>query len=156
MTNMASDLKLTVKAPSAGGFQNQLYLTKQGVFHLISKSRSPFAKELANHFGMQVADICSPTCEATTLRQIATVFADEECIFQYSVDAYRIDLYMPKYKLAIECDEGFHARRLQEDEERQIHIEQTLRCKFIRYQPQVKGFDIFAVLRLIYKHLRAC
>ena len=32
-------------------------------------------------------------------------------IEQYHVDGYRIDLYFPEYKLAIECDEFGHRDR---------------------------------------------
>jgi very-short-patch-repair endonuclease len=32
-------------------------------------------------------------------------FRNEEMIEQYTVLKYRIDLYFPRYKLAIECDE---------------------------------------------------
>ena len=37
-----------------------------------------------------------------TLRQIIQVFNEEEMIYQFGVKKYRIDLYFPKYKLAIE------------------------------------------------------
>ena len=30
------------------------------------------------------------------------------CHKQYSVKKFKIDLYMPEYNLAIECDEQFH------------------------------------------------
>ena len=43
-------------------------------------------------------------------------------IDQYTVDNYRIDLYFPKHKLAIECDEFDHADRdIEYEVKRQNH-----------------------------------
>ena len=38
-------------------------------------------------------------------------FNGEEMIHQFSAGKYRIDLYFPEYKLAIECDEFDHRGR---------------------------------------------
>ena len=44
-----------------------------------------------------------------TLDQIMQAFNGEQMIHQFSAGKYRINLYFPKYKLAIECD-GFDHR----------------------------------------------
>ena len=43
--------------------------------------------------------------EQDTLKQNMQAFNREEMIRQFSVGKYRINLYFPRYKLAIECDE---------------------------------------------------
>lgn len=73
---------------------------------------------------------------------------------QYSVDKYRIDLYFIDYKLAIECDENRHNSKKENDEIRQNYIESKLNCKFIRYNPEEKDFNIFKVIGEIYEHLK--
>ena len=56
-----------------------------------------------------------------------------ECIKQYKVLNYRIDLYIPKLKLVIEYDENDHKDYTYEEQEgRQKEIEKELDCKFIR------------------------
>ena len=69
---------------------------------------------------------------------------------QFNIDGYRIDLYFPGHKLAIECDEFDHADKDIECEvNRQKHIEEKLGCTFIRYNPDAKRFDLFEVINRI-------
>lgn len=61
---------------------------------------------------------------------------------------YRIDLYYPAYKIAVECDEFGHASRDKAIErERQDTITKTLGCVFFRFNPDAKGFSIDKVIR---------
>lgn len=53
-------------------------------------------------------------------------------IEQYQVDNYRIDLYIPKYNIAIEIDEKEHKYKKDYDKIRQNYIENQIQCKFIR------------------------
>ena len=73
---------------------------------------------------------------------------------QYTVDGYRIDLYFPIHKLAIECDElGHKDRDIGYEVTRQKYIETKLGCTFIRYNPDAKEFDIFSVINSIMKYI---
>ncbi len=51
---------------------------------------------------------------------------------QYKVNDYRIDLYIPKYNIAIEIDEEEHKYKRDNDLIRQKYIENQIHCKFIR------------------------
>lgn len=55
-----------------------------------------------------------------------------EYILQYPIDKYRIDLYIPKYNIAIEIDEEEHRYKKEYDFRRQDYIENKIHCKFIR------------------------
>jgi very-short-patch-repair endonuclease len=55
-----------------------------------------------------------------------------ECVKQYQVLNYRIDLYIKDLNIAVEYDEGHHSSQAEEDDIRQITIEKQLGCKFIR------------------------
>ena len=56
-----------------------------------------------------------------------------ECIRQYSILNYKIDLYIKDINIAIEYDENGHANYTYEAHEgRQKEIEKELGCKFIR------------------------
>ena len=92
--------------------------------------------------------------ETTTLSHVQEAFKREEMIEQYNVDGYRIDLYFPEYKLAIECDEfGHRDRDLEYEVKRQKYIEGELKCSFIRFNPDARDFNIFRVINKIYQHL---
>ena len=83
------------------------------------------------------------TQEQSVLTKLDTYFKTEGKIFQHYVLGYRIDMYVPKYKLAIEVDELGHCRRdLKSEIERQKRIEEELCCKFIRIDPSRENFDI--------------
>ena len=68
--------------------------------------------------------------------------------------SYRIDLYFPEHKLAIECDEHDHKDRdINYEIKRQRFIEDQLNCKFIRYNPDAKDFTIESVLNRIFQYI---
>jgi very-short-patch-repair endonuclease len=70
---------------------------------------------------------------------------------QYSIDGYRIDLYFPDLKLAIECDEQNHKNyNIIHHELRQHYIEQKLHCQFIRFDPYKEDFNIGIVINKIF------
>jgi hypothetical protein len=76
---------------------------------------------------------------------------------EYStINNYRIDLYLQKNKLAIECDEHDHENEsTKKRSNRQQSIENQLGCKFLRFNPypQGKDFDIGLVIKVVLHHL---
>lgn len=93
------------------------------------------------------------TKEQEFLEIIMKSFSHYKSITQYNVNGYLVDLYFPDFKLAIECDEYGHERytRKNEDKERQKAIERKTGCKFIRFNPDSKGFNIGDVINEIMK-----
>ena len=76
------------------------------------------------------------TQEQLILTKLDTYFKTEDRLFQHSVLGYRIDLYVPKYKLAIEVDELRHCTRdIKSEIERKRRSKKELGCKFIRTDP---------------------
>ena len=56
----------------------------------------------------------------------------------------RTEMYFPEHKLVVEIDGKGHTDRNQNEEnKRQIKIEEDLNCKFHRVNTDVEGFDIF-------------
>ena len=73
------------------------------------------------------------TKEESVLAGVMSSFEGENMQAQYNVLGYRIDLYFPDYKLAIETDENGHSdRNIDKGIKRQKAIEQELGCKFFR------------------------
>lgn len=72
---------------------------------------------------------------------------NESYVLQYKIYKYRIDCYLPNHKIAIEIDENNHNSRNKEYEiSRQTRIENELKCKFIRINPDNKQFNIFSFI----------
>ena len=96
---------------------------------------------MAKHFGIKVKHCLLASKEQDALRQIMQAFNGEEMIQQFSVGKYRIGLYFPEHKLAIECDEFDHRDRdIGYEEERQKHIEKLLNCTFLKLTKMRKIF----------------
>jgi very-short-patch-repair endonuclease len=68
---------------------------------------------------------------------------------QHVFGKYRADLYFIDYKLVIECDENDHVDRDPIQEKVRENYIRSLGNKIIRYNPNVKGFDLSNVLREI-------
>lgn len=135
---------------------NKVIISKRGVQSLLSSSNMPNAIGLCNYLGIEIGGYNNVKKEQRTLLQIMQAFSGEDMQRQYSVSEgkYRIDLYFPKYKLAIECDEyGHRDRPAGYDETRQQYIEDKLGCHFIRYNPDSKNFSIFKVINRIIKYI---
>ena len=88
--------------------------------------------------------------EQESILNIMTAFEGNKRHIQYNVDQYRIDLYFPEHKLAIECDEFDHQDRdIEFEVKRQKYVEDKIGCTFIRYNPDAKEFNLFKVINRI-------
>ena len=88
--------------------------------------------------------------ENQTLGFIENSFKDIiECKRQFIMGKYRIDLYFPEYKLAIECDENDHIDRDSEKEREREEYIISLGNKLIRYNPNTPTFDLSNILQEI-------
>ena len=84
-----------------------------------------------------------------------SLFEGENMQTQCNVLSYRIDLCFHDYKLAIEIGEnGCSDRNIDYNIKRQKAIEQELRCKFIRFDPDKEDFDIFRAINEIFRHIK--
>ena len=164
LTNVKCAPEMTLIQPprSTGGWsgpkdqqnRHDMFLSLTGVKKVIIGSRKPKAIELAKMLGIDILSTKILSKEAETLSCILKTFKGQEMKEQYTVDGYRIDLYFPTQKLAIECDEfGHKDRDISYEVTRQNHIETKLGCTFIRYNPDAKDFDIFDVLNSIINHI---
>ena len=102
-------------------------------------------------------DICEKVLykEQETMDCIMKAFRGENVIFQHTIGKHRIDLYFPEHKLTIECDEfGNKDRDLKKEIQRQKFLDRNLKCKFIRYNPDMKGFNAFNTINEIFQHIK--
>ena len=131
-----------------------IYINEEGMHELVLKSTMSNATDFAKQLGINIVDNKIISKEAETLSCKLKAFKGENMKEQYTVDGYRIDLYFPTHKLAIECDEfGHKDRDIGYEVTRQKYIETKLVCTFIRYNPDAKDFDIFIVINSIMKYI---
>lgn len=73
------------------------------------------------------------------------------CSRQHNVHGtYRVDMFFPDQRVAVECDEFGHAGRNSESEDtRQAYIERELNCLFIRFNPDAAAFDLAELVSTI-------
>lgn len=77
-------------------------------------------------------------------------------IREHRVGNYRIDLYLPEVRLAVECDEQGHAPYDQNAERaREDAIRASLGCTFLRFDPAEPGFDLARVVGDVLSRLLA-
>ena len=95
------------------------------------------------------------TKEQAVIKLIKDAFERQDMQTQYSVLGYRIYIYFPKHKLAIEVDELGHAdKNLSNKIERQKALKKELVCVFIRINPDRKNFSIFKEINKIHRHFK--
>lgn len=144
--------KVICRSETDGGLQKMTFVSHEGLKQIICKSRQPCACEIAKHFGIDALNTHVIPYESSSIMSIVTAFKGETFELQYRVDQYRIDLYFPKIKLAVECDESHHFLKanIALDIKREEYIISKIGCRFLRYSPTNKDFDIFKVINDIY------
>ena len=94
------------------------------------------------------------TKEEEYINYIMKTFEGEDMVRQYKIENYKVDLYFPKYNLAIECDEHGHSDRDKDYElERENVIKTVLKASILRFNPDDINFDIFKAINMVYKHI---
>lgn len=126
-------------------------INKKGISYLVSSSRKPEAKLLAKKLNYYLIT----SKEQDTLETVIKAFEGlVDYKTQYSVGRYRIDLYIPEFKIAVECDEYNHKDRNRKKEiKREDFIKRKLNCKFIRFSPDDPNFNIGEIINEIFREV---
>lgn len=146
-----------LKVETNGGIQKADFIDKKSLFELISNSsKFTYNKkiELFNHFGIDEKILKKERKEVKFIEFLEEFLSEYNIkgIKQYPVFNYRIDYYIPELKLAIEYDENDHRNYTYEEQElRQLKVENELNCKFIRLSDSVSDIKNIAKVS---KHLK--
>jgi hypothetical protein len=129
-----------------------VYINKEGLTFLLVKSRtaiaSYIAETLSKAFGLDIKTTLNPSKEQNTIGPISQAFGHLKPIRQFSIGNYRIDLYFPKERIAVECDENGHTDRdPMYEQQREEFIKEQLNCKFFRFNPDCKKFNIYKTIQ---------
>ncbi len=115
---------------------------------LLARSRIPIERKL-EMLGRAAIPLVRYT-EIEIHAQVCQALAHFRGVQQYQVKQYRVDLYYPKERVAVECDEhGHNAYDAKAEIDRHNTISDTLKCSWVRYNPYATDFDIFHLIHKI-------
>ena len=131
-------------------------LTERGLKKLLCINRSITAINLAKLIDLDIYSYKYFIKEPEFINAIMQAFPGEEYKLQYTpqITNYRIDLYFPKYNIAVECDENHHINNQENDLNRQIKIIEILNCDWVRFCPDDANFNIFKTIGEIYSIIK--
>jgi very-short-patch-repair endonuclease len=135
-----------------GGHNKIIFMLTESTYELFKNSYNLRNKYLVN-INDNIKQINIGMCiENQTIGFIENTYKGIiECKRQFYIDKYIVDLYLPKYKLVIECDENNHINRdIIKEQLRENYIISTGN-KIIRYNPNEDTFDLSNILRKINK-----
>lgn len=134
-----------------------IYINKYGLISLLQKCQLSTSQDIINELTQKFdlnLNLVIRRKESEYISNIIDAFSFLNFKTQFSIDNYRIDLYFIDQKIAVECDEFNHKdRNIEYEIERQKFIEKQLECKFIRFNPDEKNFNIFKVIEKITKEI---
>ncbi|MDE5108750.1 MAG: DUF559 domain-containing protein [Trichodesmium sp. St17_bin3_1_1] len=138
--------------PSKRYAQRVVTINEKGLQIMFSSTNKPNAKGLSIKLQLQLAIFQRK--EVDILETISRAFHNEKSIREYSIGKYRIDLYFPKYKLAVECDENNHQNyEILNEKLRELYIQEQLKCTFLRFNPDEPEFNIGEPINKILSHI---
>lgn len=131
------------------------FVNKKGLQEIVLNSKKPEAKILAKEIGLKMITTKEQDTLETIINSISGIV---EYKTQFGIDGYKIDLYLPKLNIAIECDELNHQRSCNKslysvDKVREKNIAQKMRCEFIRFNPDNPKFNIGKIINQIFKEV---
>lgn len=140
-----------------GGVQMLVHISRRGLHCFLCSSRSPKACSFANALGMEVHNNLWLCIETDALAFLQTALSNYKAERQFYCKPYRIDLYFPDHRVAVECDEkcGHGECRVSDDHERQAKLESQLSCQFVRFRPQQPEFSLAALIHQVLCALQA-
>lgn len=127
-------------------------LEKDGIKQLLASSRKSLEtkEKVADLFNIDLSGILRTHPETEIIKTIQLAFSHFPSFTQFFISGYRIDLYFPDHRIAVECDEKGHKDYNGEKEiKRQDTITKLLGCKFIRFNPDSPKFNIGKVINKI-------
>ena len=132
-----------------------IYINHRGLKSLITKSNKPASIEIARQFGIDVeTKYLRKEIEIVSFVQQFLTSLHIPFEFQKAVGSYKIDLYLPDQRLAVEIDEFGHIRRCPiYEQQREQYITKALNCVFLRINPDDNKFNIATCLADITRYI---
>ena len=128
------------------------YLTELQVKQLLQVSSRCIDNDWLLVLGLNVHDIILSKEQEYLSFILNSLKGIVVCEPEFTVGKYKIDLYLPEYRIAIECDEFNHDDRdTGHEKDRENYIKLMLNCNIVRFNPDDTGFRISNVMNHILK-----
>ena len=135
-----------------------ILLTRDGCCELLLKTRKMISTDviyMLKKFGIETTNKKCLSKEQQTISEIMNIFKIENPVDQYEIEnKYRIDLYFPKQKIAIECNENCHSSYdIEKEKNRTEYINKFLDIKdsdWIIFNPDAKDFELSKIIGQIF------
>lgn len=126
--------------------------TKEGLIELGNYIKTTKASILLKALGVKSRQ--RTKIESEYLEIISSAFKGiSPYQYQYEVQGYKIDLYFPELKIAVEIDEHNHGSYDGGSEAlREFTIKQALDCNIIKFNPNVLGANVGELINLVLVH----
>lgn len=138
-----------------GGHNKKKYLLTHKVYELLKNSynfRNRYITNISEN--IEYVTPIAMCIENQTIGFIQNAFSHLESKRQFTIGKYHVDLYFPKYKVVIECDENNHEDRdIIQENIRQEYIVAIMKNRMIRYNPNEKNFDLSNVIQQIIQEI---
>lgn len=141
----------------SGGQNKEIILLSDSCFKQIDTWFAMRKRDLTNPKTIEIKYITRFVPKETEIINFIYDALSSTCTLkkQYKVNKYRVDLYIVDVRVCIECDEHNHDDRDKVYEhDRQSCIEKELSCKFIRFDPDDKDFNLARLISDILKCLQ--
>lgn len=121
---------------------------KRILISLLAGKRMAYCKKIEVLTKLDVnTEVMRKYVEEDIVHPILLAFAHLGPIAQYTVQNYRVDVYFPIQRLAVECDEHDHkAYDPEQQQVRQDFIQSHLNCVFFRFDPHNDDFCVFKLI----------
>jgi very-short-patch-repair endonuclease len=136
---------------------NTLYLERSGVIEILRHAKTEKGIKWLNKISDSNYSPKEEHLYINIIKYALTGFDNPKKEFAVKVSnrIYKIDLYLQKSKIAIECDERDHYEQeyLDEHIQRQEDIIKELGCKFLRFNPHDHDFNIGELINVIFHYI---
>jgi hypothetical protein len=139
--------------PMNGGQNKKTYLLTKETFELIQSTYNLNNRYITKVNNVNMVNPLLMSIENSTIGFICqSIDGIVDFERQYKVGDYFVDLYLPKHKIVIECDEFGHKSYNTSDEiKREDFIKGKLQCQFIRFNPCSSDFHLPVLLNTLLK-----
>ncbi|MBU4355492.1 MAG: hypothetical protein L6277_11140 [Desulfobacterales bacterium] len=136
------------------GRTSATYITEKGSIKILEKPQSIEGAKYLKKFGINI-HLKKCFLYTTIIKHILKGIDNPKTEFVINKPRYRIDLYLEKSKLPIECDEVGHEHESYEIRlDREEDIKKKLGChEFLRFNPHDTGFNFEKLMKCIIYHI---
>lgn len=150
-----NELKECIKKIPKNAQPHAMFVNKNGFIQLLTAARKENIDEISKMFGIVTIYRYKPK-EIEILDELGKFFNELKIKYipQRRIKMYRVDIFVPEYKLVIEIDENGHKDRNKKYENlREADIKKYTGCKFIRCNPDEEDFNISQFIGKIAKYI---